>query len=75
MSGKKTYLFQFPNADSAGLFLRDAQQYDVLSHHPSRDGQSDDTQVLVQRTGSLNFDLNLLASLSASADNLGGTLL
>ena len=65
MSEKKTYLFQFPGNEEAKRFLDKAKMFDVLVQHPVHDS----TQVLVQGTGSINFDLTMLVVLEDTATN------
>lgn len=75
MSKKKTYLFQFPTAANAQHLLMQAEQYDVLAQHPVCNGKPDDTQVLIQGTGSVNFDLTMLATLTDTANEYHGVRL
>ena len=72
---KRTFSYSFPTEETADQFLTfvSKQFPDNRSQFPKRtDGTVDKLQVLVNGTGSMNFDLSLLRSLDKKAEEFGG---
>lgn len=72
---KRTFSYSFPSEQNADQFLTfvSTQFPGNRYQFPKRmDGTVDNLQVLINGTGSMNYDLNLLRSLDEKAGELGG---
>lgn len=75
MSNGKTFNYQFPNSDSAQRFLCYANSFDVVAQHPFQSAQTQDSTkvMVVSKTQSMTYNINLLKSLETMAESCNGT--
>ena len=72
-NGKKVYSYRFPDSDAAIRFMRIVGQHSEQVQNPyGLNGKKDTSRVLIRKSDSTVFDLNLLAKLEDAAERVGG---